>query len=71
MPGDQAEPYAGVAPSAQGVIPGVIPADGDAADPKNIPAPIPAPTLRGISMPYLHFSASSKRSKQAVPILGS
>ena len=77
MPGDQTDPYAGVAPSAHGVMPGVIDDDvGDAAEPKNIPAPAPpmtpmAPTFMGISMPYLHLSASSSRSKAAVPILGS
>ena len=59
IPGDHgAPPYAGVAPSAQGVIPGVIPALGDAAAPKNMPVPgippIPPPTFMGISIPYLH-----------------
>jgi len=79
MPGDHGVPYAGVAPSAHGVIPGVIPAEGDAADPKNIPvaprnpAPPPAPPAAfiGISIPYLHCSASRSKSKEAVPIRGS
>ena len=35
------------------------------------PANIPGPVLVGISMPYLHFSASSRRSKLPVPILAS
>jgi len=59
-------------------MPGVMPAapllpPGDATDPKNIPPPImpPPPTFIGISMPNLHFSASSRRSKQAVPMRGS
>ena len=62
-----------MAPSAQGVIPGVMPALGLAADPKNMPPPpiMPTPTFMGISMPYLHFSLSNRRSKAAVPILGS
>jgi len=68
-------PYAGVAPSPQGVIPGVIPPAplGEATEPKNMPPPpiIPPPTFMGISMPSLHFSASRSKSKQAVPILGS
>lgn len=65
-------PYAGVAPSAQGVMPGVIACPGEWAAPKNIPPPIiPAPMFMGISIPNLHFSASRRRSKQAVPILGS
>jgi len=47
-------------------------APGDPTAPKNIPGipGIPAPIFIGISIPYLHFSASSSRSKQAVPILG-
>lgn len=66
-------PYAGVAPSAHGVIPGVMEAPlGDATLPKNMPPPsIPPPTFIGISIPILHFSASNSRSKHAVPILGS
>ena len=36
-----------------------------------LPPGIPAPMLDGISIPYLHFSASSSRSKQPVPILAS
>ena len=60
-----------MAPSAHGVIPGVIAWPGEAAAPKNIPPPImPAPMFMGISMPYLHFSASNRRSKHAVPIRG-
>jgi len=52
-------------------MPGVIACPGEAAAPKNIPPPIiPAPMFIGISIPYLHFSASSNRSKQAVPIRG-
>ena len=52
-------------------MPGVIAWPGEAAAPKNIPPPIiPAPIFIGISIPNLHFSASSSRSKQAVPILG-
>ena len=39
--------------------------------PKNMPVPIPAPMLSGISMPCLHFSASRRRSKQPVPMRGS
>ena len=64
-------PYAGVAPSAHGVMPGVMAGPGECAAPKNMPPPImPAPMFMGISMPYLHFSASSSRSKHAVPIFG-
>ena len=72
IPGLHTDPYAGVAPSAHGVIPGVIPAEGEAAAPKNIPPPpiIPTPTFIGISIPYLHFSLSNNKSKAAVPILG-
>lgn len=53
-------------------MPGVIAWPGDAAEPKNMPPPMPMgpPMFIGISIPYLHFSASSRRSKQAVPILG-
>jgi len=60
IPGDHgAPPYAGVAPSAHGVITGVIPAEGDPTPvPKKIPVPgippIPPPTFIGISIPYLH-----------------
>ena len=53
-------------------MPGVIPAEGEAAAPKNIPPPpiIPTPTFMGISIPYLHFSLSNSKSKAAVPIRG-
>ena len=53
-------------------MPGVMAWPGEAAAPKNIPPPIPMgpPMFIGISMPYLHFCASSSRSKQAVPIRG-
>ena len=57
-------PYAGVAPIwFHGVILGLI--LDVAAVPQNIPVPpiILAPTAIGISIPCLHFSASSKRSK--------
>lgn len=40
------------------------------AEPKNMPVGPAAPKpgmLVGISIPYLHFSASSRRSKQPVP----
>ena len=55
-------------------------ADGDAAEPKNMPpapaaapAPpiMPSPIFMGISIPYLHFSVSRRRSKEAVPMRGS
>lgn len=71
MPGDHIVPYAGVDNWFHGVICGLMPAIGVAALPKNIPVPIPAPMLSGISMPCLHFSASSNKSKQPVPIRGS
>ena len=62
-----------MAPSAHGVMPGVMAELGDAAEPKNMPPPpmMPPPMFMGISMPILHFSASSRRSKQAVPMRGS
>lgn len=78
--GDHAPYPACGLPSAHGVIPGVMEAEGEAADPKNMPpapatpaaAPpiMPSPMFIGISIPYLHFSVSSRRSKEAVPILG-
>lgn len=46
--------------------------DGVATLPKNIPPPImPAPMLIGISIPALHFSASSSKSNAPVPSRGS
>ena len=67
IPPDHASWYMGVAPPPHGVIaaPGVAP-------PVNIPG-IPGiiPKWLGISMPSLHFSASSIRSKNPVPHLGS
>lgn len=67
--GDQA-PYAGVAPVFQGVMAGDMPLIGLGAEPKNMPvgpATLIPGMLVGISMPYLHFSASNSRSKQPVP----
>lgn len=59
-----------MAPWFHGVMAGDIPPIGLGADPKNMPVgpPTPRPGMFvGISMPYLHFSASKRRSKQPVP----
>lgn len=53
-----------------GVIAGDMPLMGLGTVPKNIPvgpATLMPGMFVGISMPYLHFSASSSRSKQPVP----
>lgn len=59
----------------QGVICGDSALVGLPAAPKNMPVPVPpmmpGPRLVGISIPYLHFSASRSRSKHPVPILAS
>lgn len=57
----------GVPDINQGVLDGLN-VDGVEPAPKNIPVPLikSGPIVLCISMPYLHFSASSKRSKQPV-----
>lgn len=65
-PGVKAPAKPGVAPPVQGVILGDMEL-GDAMDPKNIPVPPTPPIFVGISIAYLHFSASSNNWKQPVP----